>query len=265
MFNKSLLIPSVAMAVLATLGASQIQAQEQEQEQEWEFQAGSMLLTQSSVWEGGNNLVSLFPYFGASYGNWRFNVETPVAYQSHLTDNLSYSVALRIRDEGYNSDDFNLNSFDKDPIFEGYRTPDTEALASLGLQYGWFSFEASRDISNQSDANSASLSVEMPVYDNEDDLSITMGISAEWYDDKYVNYYYGVAQEQVNTQVGRTAYNGDAAINYSLSFRSAYALNESWMLMADARHTLLDDNITDSPLVGSDSQSSFALMIIYQF
>ena len=54
MFNKSLLIPSFVLAAVASLGAKQIQAEEQQQE--WEFQAVSMLLTQSSVSKGGNNL-----------------------------------------------------------------------------------------------------------------------------------------------------------------------------------------------------------------
>lgn len=261
MFNKSSLIPSIVLAAFSTLGTNQVQAQEPE----WEFQAGSMLLTQSSIWKGGNNLVSLFPYLGASYGNWQFNVETPIAYQSYLTEDLSYSIALTVRDDGYDSDDFNLNSLDKNEIFDGYIAPDTEALASLGVQYGWFSLEASRDISGKSDANSANLSMEVPVYKNSDRLSISMGISADWYDDNYVNYYYGVTQEQVNTEVGRTAYNSDAATNYNLSIKGMYVLNKSWMLIANASHTVLDDNITDSPLVGSDSQSSFAVMAIYQF
>lgn len=259
MFNKSSLIISVALATLNTFGANPVQANE------WEFQGGSLLITQSSIWQGGNNLISLYPYLGASYGHWQFNVETPVAYRGHLTENLSYLIALKTRDDGYDSDDFNLNSLDEHPIFEGYRAPDTEALASLGVQFGWLSFEVSRDIANKSDANSASLSVEVPVYENTQQLSIAMDISAQWYDDNYVNYYYGVAQEQVNTAVGRNAYSGDAATNYSLSIKGVYSISQSLILMAAIKHSILDENISASPLVENDGQSSFSGMVIYQF
>lgn len=232
---------------------------------DWNIQLGVGVVQASDIWTDTKNKVTPIPYFSISKGNWHSNTKNLVGYRVQFAEMWSASVGIGARNDGYDDDFVQRTRGETSRVFDGYVEPDTEAVVNYGISYGWLSFEASMDVSNKSDSNSASLAVEIPIYEMDNGLSISTTASVDWYDSNYVNYYYGVAGEQVDDVVGRVAYRSNAATNYGLSVSALYPIGKRWSLMGVISRTELDDNIVNSPLVDSDHQNVTALLFVYQF
>lgn len=232
---------------------------------DWNIQLGVGVVQASDLWTDAKNKATPIPYFSISKGNWHSNTNNLIGYGVQFTELWSASVGIGARNDGYNDDYVQRTPGEAGRVFDGYVEPDTEAVINYGISYRWISLEASTDVSNQSDSNSASLAVEIPIYEMDNGLSISTTASVDCYDSNYVNYYYGVAGEQVDDVVGRVAYRPSAATNYGLSVNAVYPIGESWSVMGVVSRTKLDDNIINSPLVDTDHQNLAALMVVYQF
>lgn len=252
---------SMAVFSLSTVSS---QAQEVSSELEWEVQVGAAVLGVNLPWRGQNTQTAMVPYIKASYGNWSFGVEHLVTYQQQVSENFSFSAGLNFRADGYDSK-LSLFGGSDHQVFAGYKSPDMEVVATAGVQWGWFSLTGIQDISNKSDSTSASMALNLPIYDNERGIMVNATVSAHWYSEEYVNYNYGIAGRQVNDNIGRHFYQSEAATNYQLSIETIYMLNRRWMLIGMLSSTKLDDNIIDSPLIGNETQDSFTLAVEYQF
>lgn len=87
------------------------------------------------------------------------------------------------------------------------------------------------------------------------------GASVRWQDRKMVDYYYGVrASEAVP---GRAAYSADAAVIPDVSLLATRPLGERWSVFARASHTWLPSQVTDSPLVDRNGNTSLFLAVGY--
>jgi outer membrane protein len=231
----------------------------------WNLEIGSGALVDSQAWKGMKAEVSIIPYVSASYGNWFFNGETPIGYRAQVNDGSIVYVGIGARYEGYGKNDFAITSSSRDRVFKGYDKPDEEAVVRYGASAGWFSIDASRDISNNSESNTLSLSLKLPLYENRAGFRIGTSVSADWMDSNYVNYYYGVAAGQVDDSVGRSRYHANSALNYGVSVTAMYPISDRWVLLAELRHTELSNEISNSPLIDSDQQRAFAILAIYRF
>ncbi len=225
---------------------------------------GVGLMGASTAWTGNNTDVSLVPFFDASIGNWHFNGDNPIGYQVELSESWSISAGIGMRNDGYDSNPFTLSKLSGHQVFDDYDKPDTEVIANYGVTWGWLAFDASRDISNSSESNTVSLSAEFPVYQSATGFRLSTRVSMDWYDSNYVNYYYGVANEQANDSVGRVAYQSSAALNYEWGINATYRLSERWMMMGSISRTKLDNNIFSSPLIDSDFRDSAVLLLMFQ-
>lgn len=232
---------------------------------DWNIQLGVGVVQASDLWTDAKNKATPIPYFSISKGNWHSNPENLIGYRVQFTELWSVSVGIGARNDGYDDDYVQRTRGEAARVFDGYVEPGTEAVVNYGISYRWLSLEASTDVSNKSDSNSASFAVEIPIYEMDNGLSISTTASVDWYDSNYVNHYYGVAGEQVDDVVGRMAYRSSAATNYGLSVNAVYPIGESWSVMGVVSRTKLDDNIVNSPLVDTDHQNLAALMVVYQF
>lgn len=93
--------------------------------------------------------------------------------------------------------------------------------------------------------------------------SVTPRVVANWYDKKYVDYYYGVRAEEV--RAGRAQYTGKSATNGELGVRFGYAITPRHNVFVDVSATSLGGAIKDSPLVEKSSESSVKLGYLYSF
>ena len=254
----------VAVAVAATAASPDSRA-DQTVDPEWEIALGAGAINVSSAWKGAGNQVLLFPLIDIRKGNWHFNGDDLIGYHTQIGDSLSASVGLGFRSDGYDSDDFSLNKVKDHEVFDGYHTPDTETVVNYGLTYGWISLGGSYDISGKSDAHSASLSSEIPIYQAGNRFSINAVASIDWYDDGYVNYYYGISGNQIDNSVGRSEYHSGAATNLEIGISVSYQISDRWSAMGIMSRTKLDDSIVDSPLTDSKYIDSAGFIFVRRF
>lgn len=229
-----------------------------ETESEWEVKIGAGVGHQSSPWAGGDAQSDAIPYLEASIGNWSIGGEGLINYEVEVNDLLGFAIGIDTRDDGYQSE------FGNSAFFAGYDTPDEEVIANVGVAYSGFSIEVNQDVSNKSDSTAVSLSFELPVYETQKGFSVNLTTAAHGYSSDYVNYYYGVTDQQANNSVGRFAYQTQSAVNYELAMTAIYPFAKNWILVGSISHTKLDDNIVNSPLIDKDYQSQALLLLGYQ-
>ncbi|SFB21212.1 outer membrane protein [Collimonas sp. OK607] len=94
-------------------------------------------------------------------------------------------------------------------------------------------------------------------------FGFTPRLAAEWVDDKYVDYYYGVRQSEAQT--GRAFYDGKATTNLQIGLRMDYTLARHHTMFLDVGATRFGSTVKDSPLVDKANQTSLALGYVYRF
>lgn len=91
----------------------------------------------------------------------------------------------------------------------------------------------------------------------------TPRLAAEWVDDKYVNYYFGVRQSEVTGT--RAFYEGKATTNIHGGVRVDYTPARHHTLFLDLNATRFGSTVKDSPLVDKPNQTSIGLGYVYRF
>ena len=94
-------------------------------------------------------------------------------------------------------------------------------------------------------------------------LTVTPRIAANWHDDKYVDYYYGV--KSTEARAGRARYVGESTTNAEVGVRFGYAVTPRHNVFVDVSATALGSSIKDSPLVEKSSESSVRFGYLYNF
>jgi outer membrane scaffolding protein for murein synthesis (MipA/OmpV family) len=94
-------------------------------------------------------------------------------------------------------------------------------------------------------------------------FTITPRVAANWYDDKYVDYYYGVRASEA--RAGRAQYTGKSATNAELGLRVGYAVSQRHNVFVDFSATSLGGAIKDSPLVDRSSETGVKFGYLYSF
>jgi outer membrane protein len=94
-------------------------------------------------------------------------------------------------------------------------------------------------------------------------LQVTPHAAAQWKDDKYVDYYYGVRAAEATA--ARAAYTGKATTDFNLGVRLDYAIQPNQLILLDISSTRRGSGISDSPLVSKDTVPSLRLGYLYRF
>ncbi len=94
-------------------------------------------------------------------------------------------------------------------------------------------------------------------------MMLTPRVVAKWQDKKFVDYYYGVRDEEV--RYDRAAYRGDSATNIDFGIRGTYMFNQRHSMFLDLEVTSLADEIKDSPLVDRSTQNFVLFAYMYRF
>lgn len=94
-------------------------------------------------------------------------------------------------------------------------------------------------------------------------IMITPRLVANWQDDKFIDYYYGVRSHEVRAD--RPAYVAEATVNLEYGIRSAYLFNKKSSVFIDLAATQLGSEIKNSPLVDSSSDNRILMGYRYQF
>ncbi|WP_167337535.1 MipA/OmpV family protein [Xanthomonas arboricola] len=85
------------------------------------------------------------------------------------------------------------------------------------------------------------------------------------YQSKEINqHYYSVSGAEASRS-GLASYEPDDAISLYLGVTVVMPLSEKWTASASLRRTVLDDSITESPMVGSNYQDNMAIILSRSF
>lgn len=94
-------------------------------------------------------------------------------------------------------------------------------------------------------------------------FGLTPRVAAEWVDEKYVAYYYGVRPEEAT--LARPAYDGKATVNAEVGLRLDYSPAERHTFFVDVAGTGFGDGIKESPLVEKSRQTRISAGYLFRF
>lgn len=89
------------------------------------------------------------------------------------------------------------------------------------------------------------------------------GLELQLQSDQLVDYYHGVRTSE--SRDGLPSYRGRQALNYVARWMAGYAVNQQVLLAASFELLLLDNSISDSPIVENDEVSKVAMGLLYTF
>ncbi|QDB81935.1 MipA/OmpV family protein [Acinetobacter pittii] len=193
-----------------------------------------------------------------SYENRWIDISPPRAdFKINSNDKFSMRLRARYAGDGYDSDD--------SPYLQGMAERKSSIWAGGAVVYNsniaQVSVEALTDVSEYSKGSRAKLIIEKRFQYNS--LGFTPRIGAEWLDDKFIDYYYGVDASEV--RVGRNLYDGKATTNIDVGVRLDYRPSQHHIFFMDAGTTILGSSIKESPLVDKSAQTIYSLGYVYRF
>jgi outer membrane protein len=201
-----------------------------------------------------DNIV--FPLVG--YENDWISVSVPkVDFKLYSTETMSFRLRGRYTDDGYSSDD--------STFLAGMN--ERKSSAWVGGAFIWKNDIANVSAELLADAMGNSKGTRAGIQlDHRFGLSsfgLTPRLGAEWYDRKFVDYYYGVKPSEVI--VGRNAYQGDSTTAVLAGLRLDYSPSRHHTTFLDLGATHFGSAIKDSPLVEKTTQTSVSLGYLYRF
>lgn len=171
---------------------------------------------------------------------------------------VDFSLVARYEDNGYESDDAPILSGmaeRKGGLWAGGKVTWRNPVADV-------SAELLGDASGHSKGQRATLQVERTFRLGEQ-VTLAPRVSASLLSAKYVDYYYGVRDNEVRAD--RPAYIGDSAVNAELGARATYRFNPSHSMFLDVGVTSFAKEIKNSPLVDRSSENRVAVGYLYRF
>lgn len=94
-------------------------------------------------------------------------------------------------------------------------------------------------------------------------FGLTPRVAAEWVDQKYVAYYYGVLPGEATED--RPFYEGDATVNVEAGLRLDYSPAQRHTFFLDVGTVSLGDEIKQSPLVERSAQTRISAGYLFHF
>lgn len=214
------------------------------------FFYGLLLGYKTEIYKGVDNDYSAFPVLG--YRNDKVNFLGPfISYRLMQQDALEVTTLLRYNFAGYDSSDSTfLNGMDdRDPSLD----------FGLGLSYKehhWTTkFNALHDVMGSSNGFELNASLGKTFYFGP--IFIEPNVSLKYWDDQYVDYYYGVNSREAIA--GRDAYFGRSALNKQLGLNISTPIFFGGFTRLTFEQVWYDNSISNSPLTDSDRSFNFRM------
>ena len=174
------------------------------------------------------------------------------------SDDLRLALTASYRIGVYEEDD--------SPALEGLGDRDDTLLAGLGLVYeaaGGVEFDLryEHDVLDRIGGGAATLSISKGFQFGI--LRFRPRIGANWLSKELGDYDYGVPESAAIP--GRPAYSVDDSVSVEVGFGSLVELSENWRVAINFAVEFLDDEVTDSPIVGEDRVIKGFAAVTYTF
>ncbi|MCG8612549.1 MAG: MipA/OmpV family protein [Pseudomonadales bacterium] len=233
-------------------------------EGEFQIQVGGGIGASDLPWKGIDINPTSMPYFDIAWGNWHFGFKHGLAAYTIGSDRLQASLGVNYRDETYDTIFDKEEDLSKDRVFDGYESGDGELTAKLSAKLYFIGLDVEQDVTDQSGGLTASAMLEYPVLELGPGTKLIASAGARWLDEKYVHHLYGIEGDNINPAFGRTAYQGEAAINLVAGVTAIYSITDNWTVIGVYQFQKLDDVIQDSPLVGQAFQQDIKVFVSYR-
>lgn len=86
-----------------------------------------------------------------------------------------------------------------------------------------------------------------------------------YFSDKFMNYYYGVKENEVSTALNRPAYNPSGGFEFGVQSYIGFPISKSFSALLNFRYDLLPKSAKNSPLVEDNYIYSGLASILYNF
>ncbi|WBG92897.1 MipA/OmpV family protein (plasmid) [Pantoea piersonii] len=173
------------------------------------------------------------------------------------TQHLSFGLTGRYDGSGYDDNDAD--------ILDGMEKRKSGFWGGVKAQWKnpWMTLSAdwTHDLSGNSHGQRVKLGAERSWQWG--DFSLTPRAATIWQDKKYVDYYFGVHEEEARD--GRPAYRGKSSFGAELGLLSIYRFNTHNSVMLDLETTRLSSAVKESPLVDRSSENRIFLGYMFRF
>lgn len=236
--------------------------------QEWEVAYGATTLASTSIFkQSGNNTLAV-PFIDAKYGKWHLGSQYGI-FQFQITDEnnpLSIRIGGGIRDERFDSIYVSSDKQSKNRVFNDYESGDLDITATLNIQWKEYSFSLAQDVAGHSKSLTGHVDFAFLNYPFSKSLTLQGKVGIKWYQKGFINYVYGVDEENTYNDVGRTFYESDKdAINKSLSLNLVYQFSRHWLFVSQIETEFVAKEIFESPLVDEKQRHSAHFSFIYRW
>lgn len=221
---------------------------------EWSLGVGAV--TQQKVYRGIDRDNYVLPL--ATYENKWVSLGIPKAdLKLYSGESLSLRLRARYDGDGYDPDDSSfLTGMDKrkSSIWVGGALLWKNDIANV-------SAEVLTDSMGNSKGTRAGIQVDRRF--GFGSFGLTPRVGVEWFDKKYVDYYYGVRASEATA--ARSAYQGDSTTAVDVGLRLDYSPAARHTLFLDVSAKRFGSSIKDSPLVEKETQTTVGLGYLYRF
>lgn len=208
------------------------------------------------------NDLSILPH--AFFDNHRWYVEgSEAGYYPYKDETHHFRVGLT-----YDGQSFDPRTT-TDPALALIKDRDFSVLAHASFMkitpIGGFRAKLAIDALAHYEAMSGSLTHLSRFRFFDDKLTVYPSIGLAWYSKGYNQYYYGIAQSDLDNAPHLTTYTPKAGVNPYVSAMTEYTLNDQWSIFGHGRLEKLSKAQTDSPLVDGKVASTARLGVNFTF
>ncbi|MFJ3046319.1 MipA/OmpV family protein [Herbaspirillum chlorophenolicum] len=256
----SLLAACIAAALLLPTAHAQENAPtsvpQREDSQAAQWSLGLAAGTEQSPYRGYGNKTRALPLLMYNGRYFQF-MGTTADLKLGTLGPVGFTLRAKYTDDGYEGSDAPiLNGMEKrkGSFWVGANAIWRNPYADLSLE--WLT-----DASGNSGGQTLKLRAEHQFKAGNFTLAPYLGIN--WMSSDYVDYYFGVRQNEATAQ--RAAYQGSSTANLIGGLRTGYRLTPSQSLFLDVHVTRYGSGITDSPLVDRSSAAGVRAGYLYRF
>jgi outer membrane protein len=250
----SYLLASLVFSTAAMADEDRGEAREKIERQGFVYGAG--LVVKKEIYKGFDRRVIPLPTIG--YRGEKLTVLAPfVSYDLAKFEAIKFSLRAAPRFQGFDDSDSD--------IFEGMEERRFSMDTGVGLRYAkndWkVDIGAMFDVLNRS--NGYELHSRLGRVFNYGPFFFEPKVTVSYVDAKHVDYYYGVASDEVNSF--RSQYSGESTVNTSFDFSVSTPIFFGGFTSISVGRTWFGSGITDSPLVEDSSDYSFRIAFAKYF
>lgn len=185
----------------------------------------------------------------------------------YKTDWAKFDAVAGARLDGIDAKDFGVTELAQNGINRNLLSDRDDSLdagfkLSLEGRYGEMQLDLLADVLDKSGGFEAKFRYGYPL-ELTQNLKLTPYVGADFLSKDLTQYYYGILDEEIAR--GVVSYKPDSAVIGSAGVGLQYLFAKRWLLLADASYKSLPNDISNSPLVDSDSSARFLIALVRSF